>query len=123
MAYSSSIRRAQIGPVCPFCKQTKIKNWICLDCDQCLCDECKTVHLQVETYFNHKIVPERESSGTKLKPVQCSDHEKYFYSNLCLQCNRLVCPQCLATSHKKHEVEVIEKLYQDKTEELDKCVH
>lgn len=123
MASSSSLT-AQIH-ICGFCKVEKIPEWTCSDCDQPICYECKRYHLWDLKKRSHSIVraislDSSPKTKTNLKDIRCADHVDRIYTNYCLECKTLVCPECLSVSscHLAHRNKTIDKIHEESLEEL-----
>ena len=123
MAYSSSVKRAQVPKCCELCEEdTRIK-WRCVECNMSLCDKCKKLHTRVQMSVPHEIVDIK----TPLHDVQpklivdnipCHEHKAKMTCLFCRNCDHLVCPDCVAFTHKQHNFEPIEEVLPEKLDEL-----
>ena len=87
-------------------------------CDIChihLCEACVGEHLSDESK-DHYIVP------FKLRGIspKCTKHSTEVCKKLCTTCNSPVCPLCVASKHEQHEKEDILKLFETKSELMQK---
>ncbi|CAG2253876.1 unnamed protein product [Mytilus edulis] len=113
--------------MCTFCKEEKITEWICSDCDKPLCFECKRCHLWDFERKDHKIISANIPLESKvygkqiLKNINCKDHKDHFYTNYCIECRCLVCPECVSINscHKGHTFKTIHTIHEETLEELD----
>ncbi|VDI55832.1 tudor domain-containing protein 1/4/6/7 [Mytilus galloprovincialis] len=128
---SSSSQEIQI-PLCTFCKEEKITEWICSDCEKQLCYECKRCHLWDFEREDHNIVlanplegndhnivkvnPLGSSAKEKqiLKKVVCKEHKDHYCTNYCIECRCLVCPECVSilSRHSRHTFKTINKIHE-----------
>ncbi|CAG2206641.1 unnamed protein product [Mytilus edulis] len=110
MAFSESLNQAQV-PFCSFCKLENITEWKCVDCDKQLCYECKRFHLWEFDWNSHNVVCTRPALAEGLSDLPelaktcCTKHKEFGYTNYCLDCRQLMCPECIALGsiHFKHE--------------------
>lgn len=126
MAFSESFNQAQI-PFCSSCKLEKITEWKCVDCDKQLCYECKRFHLWKFDWTSHNVVCTRpalaEGLGDlpELAKTSCTKHAELGYTNYCLNCRQVMCPECIALGsiHLKHENITIVKCREKSLRDLD----
>jgi hypothetical protein len=126
MAYSQSIRRAQIPNTCELCEATTEIKWTCRQCQTFMCDKCKEMHLKVQTSIEHKILDIKSSGGLiDVQPtvicmnnIRCQIHKSKFSCMFCRTCDVLVCSNCISCSHKKHYLESIDQVCMEKIEKL-----
>ena len=119
MAYSSSVKRAQVPKCCELCPlSTRIK-WRCVECNMSLCDKCKKIHTRVQIAVPHEIVDIK----TPLHDVQpkvivhnipCHEHKAKMTCLFCRTCDRLVCLDCVSSTHNKHNFEPMDKILSKK---------
>ncbi|CAC5382970.1 unnamed protein product [Mytilus coruscus] len=122
MTSSQSIRRAQVPKACELCEtDTQIK-WKCVQCNTLMCDKCKKIHLKVLT---HDIVDvksseeKQESEHTIITDnIPCQIHKRKLNCMFCRTCDHLVCPECITASHKKHDLDSIDTVYNEKKKKL-----
>ncbi|CAG2215360.1 unnamed protein product [Mytilus edulis] len=123
---NSVIRKAQVIQTCQLCKSPSLK-WKCLDCEIFMCDKCKVnVHAIVKTVISHTIldINDAKFSGSSnqltvdLGHIPCKEHGKQFCCVHCVTCEKLVCPKCLTSSHKGHDVADMETTYDERLQYL-----
>ena len=115
MAYSQSLRRAQTPKTCELCEKTTEIKWTCRQCQTFMCDICKKIHLKVQTAIAHEIIDIKSSGGLiHFQPtvictdnIPCQIHKSKFSCMFCQTCDVLVCSNCISSSHKKHDLELI----------------
>ncbi|VDH94623.1 Hypothetical predicted protein [Mytilus galloprovincialis] len=123
MAFSKSVIRSQKPINCNLCETEKNIKWKCLTCGVLMCSKCKDkIHLMIGK--DHKVVdiknvglPVEELDFTKIK---CQDHSEQSSCLFCTNCDKLVCPTCIAKVHKKHDLIEISDAYTLKIERLKK---
>ncbi|XP_076104394.1 uncharacterized protein LOC143073043 [Mytilus galloprovincialis] len=121
MAFSKSVIRSQIPINCNLCETEKNIKWKCLTCGVLMCSTCKDkIHLRIGK--DHKVVdiksvglPGRDLDFTNIK---CQDHSEQSTCHFCTNCDKLVCPTCVAKVHKKHYLIEISDAYNLKIERL-----
>ncbi|CAC5383504.1 unnamed protein product [Mytilus coruscus] len=126
-------------PLCTFCKEEKITDWICSDCDKPLCYECKRCHLWDFERKDHKIVravplerkdhdivraiPLESIAKVKqiLKKIRCTNHKDHYYTNYCIECRCLVCPECVSilSIHSRHTFKTINTIHEETLQKLE----
>ncbi|XP_052079461.1 uncharacterized protein LOC127717731 [Mytilus californianus] len=122
MAFSQSIRRAQIPKPCELCETDTNIKWKCVQCNTLMCDKCKKIHLKVLT---HDIVDVKSSEAKQemehtiiTDNIPCQIHKRKLNCMFCRTCDNLVCPECITDSHKKHDLVSIDKACNEKKREL-----
>ncbi|VDI32326.1 tripartite motif-containing protein 71 [Mytilus galloprovincialis] len=125
MAFSQSIRRAQIPKPCELCETDTNIKWKCVQCNTLMCDKCKKIHLKVQTSITHDIVDVKSSEAkTEMEHtiitdnIPCQIHKKKLNCMFCRTCDQLVCPECITASHKKHDLDSIDTVCNEKREKL-----
>ena len=127
MAFSQSIRKAQAPKSCELClTDTNIK-WRCQNCQSYMCEKCKNIHQRVQTTIEHKIIDINTCGGIiDVQPtvictdnIPCQIHKSKFSCMFCQTCDELVCSNCIASSHKKHDLEPIDQICMEKIEKLE----
>ncbi|XP_071169304.1 uncharacterized protein [Mytilus edulis] len=121
MAFSKSVIRSQMPINCNLCETEKNIKWKCLTCGVLMCSTCKDkIHLRIAK--DHKVVdiknvglPVEELDFTNIK---CEDHSEQSSCLFCTNCDKLVCPTCIAKVHKKHDLTEISDAYNLKKERL-----
>ena len=82
------------SPKCLFCSKEKAK-YKCRECNQFLCERCKTKHNKMKTFKSHVILE------------LCHQHLEGI-SHVCMQCVQDLCIKCLVLDHEDHEHQVEE---------------
>ncbi|CAC5371364.1 unnamed protein product [Mytilus coruscus] len=125
MAFSQSIRRAQIPKPCELCETDTNIKWKCVQCNTLMCDKCKKIHLKVQTSITHDIVDVKSSEAKQemehiivTDNIPCQIHKRKLHCMFCRTCDHLVCPECITASHKKHELESIDTVCDERREKL-----
>ncbi|XP_052081795.1 protein wech-like [Mytilus californianus] len=125
MAFSLSIRRAQIPKPCELCETDTNIKWKCVQCNTLMCEKCKKIHLKVQTSIKHDIVDVKSSEAKKKMEntiitdnIPCQIHKKKLNCMFCRTCDHLVCPDCITASHKKHDLDSIETVCNERREKL-----
>ncbi|CAG2258119.1 unnamed protein product [Mytilus edulis] len=54
----------------------------------------------------------------RLKVIRCETHEQQTYCVYCRDCEQLACPVCLSQNHKKHDLEEIRTIVEEKKLEI-----
>lgn len=127
---ATSSNQLEQTPLCTFCKEEKKTEWICSDCDKPLCYECKRYHLWDLERKDHKIIRAnipldmldiKVNDKQILKKISCKVHKNHYYTNHCIECKCLVCPECVSilSCHTRHTFKTIDKLHEETLEELD----
>ena len=119
MAYSSSVKRAQVPKCCELCEEdTRIK-WRCVECNMSLCDKCKKLHTRVQMSVPHEIV-DIKTSLHDVQPkvivdnIPCDEHKAKMTCLFCRTCDHLVCLDCVSSTHNKHNFEPMDKILSKK---------
>ncbi|XP_076111755.1 uncharacterized protein LOC143079993 [Mytilus galloprovincialis] len=125
MAFSQSIRQAQIPKPCELCETDTNINWKCVQCNTLMCDKCKKIHLKVQTSITHDIVDvKRSEAKTKIEHtiitdnIPCQIHKRKLNCMFCRTCDHLVCPDCITASHKIHDLDSIDTVCNERREKL-----
>lgn len=99
---------------CSFCALLKNEpttgTWICIDCEDFLCDTCKEHHEGTRLTFNHKIITvEALLSGNHDKDIRsrhgipCPKHKDECLKFFCETCSASICRDCALLDHKMHK--------------------
>lgn len=75
---------------------------------------CQQIH-EIKAFENHQIVP------IKQKPIEllsCEIHTDEKLKYWCLQCNSIVCSDCLLNAHYDHPYTLISRLANDLHQEV-----
>jgi hypothetical protein len=123
MAFSSSIRKAQIIKLCELCENETNLKWRCIQCNKILCDKCKKIHNKVQTNTQHQIVDLKTpfqdvEQKVILDNIRCDEHQTQMTCLFCRTCDHLVCLDCISSKHNKHNFEHVEKILSEKLDEL-----
>ena len=101
----------------------------CIECKNCLCEQCNDAHQRMKAFKSHKIVMVEEfvkepklalSSSTPEKPeVTCKIHSKDI-DLYCNTCNALICRDCTLKDHprKTHDVDYIDNVVDEEREKI-----
>ena len=103
---------------CGICKRKSADISYCLECAKFMCSNCVNAHdlFKNARFKGHKATPVKQFQAKDYKalierqsfcPKQY--HEKEVMRFFCLKCQTCVCQICIATDHKTHEVEPLEK--------------
>ncbi|KAJ8321208.1 hypothetical protein KUTeg_001236 [Tegillarca granosa] len=103
---------------CELCQEVDAQ-FYCTDCQEKICNGCKTVHLRSKLSRDHNVVSTSlgRSNRKARKPIKCTIHPTEVIRMYCTSCDEAVCVKC-ATSikHKNHNFEELETTlykYQD----------
>ncbi|XP_063434537.1 uncharacterized protein LOC134715912 [Mytilus trossulus] len=123
MAFSKSVVRSQMPINCNLCETEKNIKWKCLTCGVLMCSTCKDkIHLRIGK--DHKVVDIKNvgQPGEELdfKNIICKEHSEQYSCLFCTNCDKLVCPTCIAKVHKKHDLTETRDVYNLKIEKLKK---
>lgn len=108
-------------PVCSLCETSVGVHSRCLECQECLCENCRKVHSRGKATRSHKIVHicgVRETMPFT-KFVQCCAHPSSEVIMYCKKCDLLVCSQCISSTHTGHVFEQIDSVYESKVDDLE----
>ncbi|XP_076085845.1 uncharacterized protein LOC143056611 [Mytilus galloprovincialis] len=120
---ASSDIRGQININCNLCETERNIKWKCLTCGVLMCNTCKDkIHLRIGK--DHKVVDIKDvgQPGEELdfKNIICKEHSEQSSCLFCTNCDKLVCPTCIAKDHKKHDLIEICDAYNLKIDHLKK---
>ena len=82
------------SPKCLFCSNENAA-YKCRECNQFLCERCKTKHNKMKTFKTHVILE------------LCHEHLEGI-SHVCMQCLQALCIKCIVLDHEDHEHHVEE---------------
>ena len=104
---------------CGICKKKSAEISYCFECAKFMCSDCVNAH---ELFRNtaltegHKVTPVKQFQAQDYEALMkrqsfCPQqyHEREMTRFFCLKCQTCVCQICIATDHKTHEVEPLEK--------------
>ena len=118
-----AVRRTGDGSniTCSQCKKTNSQMYYCFDCRRFMCPDCYNAHEMLsESFEGHRVTPVREfkpkdyEALLKRQPF-CSEqfHEKEITRFFCFSCQACVCPICIVTDHRNHEIVLLDKAAHD----------
>ena len=102
---------------CGVCKKKSAEISYCFECAKFMCSDCVNAH-QLFSHFTegHKVTPVKQFQPQDYEALMrrqsfCSQqyHEREVTRLFCLKCQICVCQICIATNHKAHDVEPLEK--------------
>ena len=102
---------------CGICKKMSAEISYCFECAKFMCSDCVNAH-QLFSHFTegHKVTPVKQFQSQDYEALMrrqsfCSQqyHEREVTRFFCLKCQICVCQICIATDHKAHDVEPLEK--------------
>ncbi|XP_073254044.1 E3 ubiquitin-protein ligase TRIM45-like [Porites lutea] len=102
---------------CGVCKKKSVEISYCFECAKFMCSDCVNAH-QLFSHFTqgHKVTPVKQFQPQDYEALMrrqsfCSQqyHEREVTRFFCLKCQICVCQICIATDHKAHDVEPLEK--------------
>ena len=102
---------------CGVCKKMSAEISYCFECTKFMCSDCVNAH-QLFSHFTegHKVTPVKQFQPQDYEALMrrqsfCSQqyHEREVTRFFCLKCQICVCQICIATDHKAHDVEPLEK--------------
>ena len=103
--------------ICGVCKKKSAEISYCFECAKFMCSDCVNAH-QLFSHFTegHKVTPVKQFQPQDYEALMrrqsfCSQqyHEREVTRFFCLKCQICVCQICIATDHKAHDVELLEK--------------
>ena len=102
---------------CGICKKKSAEISYCFECAKFMCSDCVNAHqLFTNLTEGHKVTPVKQFQPQDYEALIkrqsfCSQqyHEREVTRFFCLKCQICVCQICIATDHKAHDVEPLEK--------------
>ena len=103
---------------CGVCKKKSAEISYCFECAKFMCSDCVNAH-QLFSHFTegHKVTPVKQFQPQDYEALMrrqsfCSQqyHEREVTRFFCLKCQICVCQICIATDHKAHDVEPLDKV-------------
>ena len=102
---------------CGVCKKKSAEISYCFECAKFMCSDCVNAHqLFTNLTEGHKVTPVKQFQPQDYEALIkrqsfCSQqyHEREVTRFFCLKCQICVCQICIATDHKAHDVEPLEK--------------
>ena len=115
-----SVRQSSDGSEisCGVCKKKSAEISYCFDCEKLLCRDCVNAHEVFKTaaFEGHKVTPVKQFQAEDYEAILkrqafCSQnyHEREVTRFYCRVCQTCVCPICIVTDHKNHDIEPLEK--------------
>ncbi|XP_022805529.1 E3 ubiquitin-protein ligase TRIM71-like [Stylophora pistillata] len=107
---------------CSTCQKNSAEINYCFDCEKFICPDCVKAHdvFRNTMFEGHKVTPVRQFEAADYEALLkrqsfCSEkyHKKDVIRFFCVDCQRCVCPACIATNHKGHDVVLIENAADD----------
>ncbi|XP_052078073.1 transcription intermediary factor 1-alpha-like isoform X2 [Mytilus californianus] len=101
---------------CDICMSGPGRNY-CKQCDQWMCENCKTLHLRSKICRNHSFLSE-----SKIVPEEsplCKEHNENFIF-YCVDCGIPICKMCIVKNHKNHYTSEINESTQELQVEVKK---
>jgi len=112
-------------PKCSVCSEISKQPCICKNCSQITCNTC--IHqwavgqsLQCPNCFHlFQVMEDQQSKTNKAEEKECDLHKERLNYH-CLTCNLAICTDCamLSETHKNHCFERLEKVYEEKVQEI-----
>ena len=103
---------------CGICKKKSADTSYCFECAKFMCGDCANAHELFKNagFEGHKVTPVKQFQAQDYEALMkrqsfCSQqyHEREVTRFFCIECETCVCQICIATSHKTHDVEPLEK--------------
>ena len=100
---------------CGICKKKSAEISYCFECAKFMCSDCVNAHqLFTNLTEGHKVMSVKQFQDFEAlikRQSFCSQqyHEREVTRFFCLKCQICVCQICIATDHKAHDIEPLEK--------------
>ena len=102
---------------CGVCKKKSAEISYCFECAKFMCSDCVNAHqLFTNLTEGHKVTPVKQFQPQDYEALMrrqsfCSQqyHKREVTRFFCVKCQICVCQVCIATDHKAHDVEPLEK--------------
>ncbi|XP_062566211.1 E3 ubiquitin-protein ligase TRIM71-like [Saccostrea cucullata] len=117
---------------CSFCKITEKEHIAvsqCISCLDYLCEDCTKTHALTRQTVDHKVVPISEIREGKyvqeiqsVQKIRCSQHPDETLRYFCIQCNLLVCRDCIIFEHKSHDFKPISDARKEKENNISEVM-
>lgn len=90
---------------CTCCTTKEMAVSRCSTCHNLLCSNCNSAHQYMRCFENHKVImlEDLKVSGKKIpihKTLSCETHASETVSSYCVNCQQLVCLECVKTDHR-----------------------
>lgn len=110
---------------CELCETNTNVKWSCVQCNKYMCDQCKRIHLNTPSCAQHEVINIKSVQARKddflavaTDNIPCKIHTRKIYCMFCQTCDILVCPECISSSHRKHELESLDKVCEEKLKNI-----
>ncbi|XP_071152321.1 transcription intermediary factor 1-alpha-like [Mytilus edulis] len=103
---------------CDICMSGPGNNY-CEQCEQWMCENCKTLHLRSKICRNHTFL-----NGSHINPEVnpfCKEHDENFIF-YCIDCDMPICKICSVKKHKKHDMSEINESTKELQTEVIKII-
>ncbi|XP_060590161.1 E3 ubiquitin-protein ligase TRIM56-like [Ruditapes philippinarum] len=110
---------------CDVCGVSQSAIHECKQCDQNFCKGCGSIHSRIASSANHTLV--NISSGKKENDkgpasAPCNNHPSMEITDVCKDCNELVCTACITMFHVGHSCNAVSKEAEDRRNELRELI-
>ncbi|KAK6172637.1 hypothetical protein SNE40_016253 [Patella caerulea] len=108
-------------PRCDICKKENSSQFRCVECDQFMCQPCKTTHDSIKSCSSHVVTGLDAASIKKAKKTLCPRHSQEPLIFYCRDCMLTACYRCSVTIHSGHKiVDIDSSLRAEVSQELKK---
>jgi len=91
------------APKCDACETLPVQ-FVCPKCEESYCKSCdEKLHSRSAKFRQHERHPYSGVEKNVDRFCQIKGHKDVSISLLCLDCNKLICSNCLLKEHKPHE--------------------
>lgn len=106
---------------CVQCDDNNI-NFICVNCDVKLCDNCARVHARLPKCKDKLLKLVEAVEIQKNTPVFCSKHQHKQIKMNCTVCNKAICSECKFQDHDTHKSESLDSALERYRNMMDKSL-
>jgi len=112
---------------CGSCEDGLLAITWCIECENCLCENCNDAHQRMKTFKSHETVAVEEFvKNPKLilctpeKPEACKSHSKQSLDLYCKTCSSLICRDCTLKIHPRetHDFDFIDEVVDEEREKI-----
>lgn len=112
---------------CELCDRGNECEFKCVQCEEAMCDECKTTHLRSKATREHTITTLKElipkpkpdkDEENEASEAYCSVHTSELILMYCEECSTPVCVDCISGDHKKHDIIKMNSVLEKKKQEM-----
>lgn len=100
---------------CELCDKTTTAKWKCLDCDQGMCDACRSLHRRISATRNHQITDITKIKSSSVDDnenvIHCRIHTKDLLQKYCITCSKSVCQRCIDEHHSSHQTVRVSNIF------------